>query len=162
MARCGASPIRTGNAPVSTRPVSGKLRQYRRCNAPYDAPTLNKKLAAVRERRKRFAVAHKKGMGALRRGDYGTFGEAVDDETQLIKEQTRAIRPVATPKKKAKKAKAKKRGHETKQGQRIERLSQTTRDLANISHRIGRQAADNMHRQRGQIARNTPTPKKKR
>ena len=40
----------------------------------------------VRNLKERFDTAHEKGMKALETGDYGSFGAAVKEEAEIIKE----------------------------------------------------------------------------
>ena len=68
------------------------------------AKTKTKKVVSdVKDRRKRFAAAHEKGMRALRTHDYNALGEAILEERKLIEEQAVQERAAAarTPKRKS-------------------------------------------------------------
>jgi hypothetical protein len=66
-------------------------------------PKTKKVVSDVKERRKRFAAAHEKGMRALRTHDYDALGEAIREERKLIEEQAVQVRAAAarTPRRKS-------------------------------------------------------------
>src|SRR5688500_7283421 len=60
--------------------------------------------AATKRRKARFDAAHKKGMEAMARKDYGTFTEVIAEEKAIIAEHKTAL---GMPRKRAKKKAAK-------------------------------------------------------
>ena len=53
--------------------------------------TKQKATQATTERRRRFNAVHRKGMDALKRGDYKGTAQAIEDEHAIIEEQRVAM-----------------------------------------------------------------------
>ena len=72
-------------------------------------PKTSPVVSGIRQRRKKFAAAHDKGMRALRAHDYDALEEAILEERKIIEEQAMLVQAAGMPKAKRKPAKKAKR-----------------------------------------------------